>query len=70
MKFLLVVFPVLLAIASASPVLNHRPFEAVWSKRGSKRESSGNLDSFTVDLGYERYRGVSNVTTGLNIFKG
>lgn len=59
-------FSLLLAIGSASPALSHRPFDAVWSKR----ESSGNLDPLTVDLGYERYRGVSNITTGLNTFKG
>lgn len=66
MKHLPIVVPLLLSLVSASPVVNHRPFDTVWSKR----ESSESPNSLIVDLGYERYRGVSNVTTGLNTFKG
>lgn len=61
-----IVFPLLLSIGSAFPAFNHRPFDAVWSKR----ESSASPESLIVDLGYEQYRGVFNVTSGLNAFKG
>ena len=66
MKHLPIVSLLLLSLVSAFPAVNHRPFDTVWSKR----ESSGSPDSLVVDLGYERYRGVFNVTTGLNTFKG
>ena len=66
MKNLIIIFPLVLSIASAFPAFNHRPFDAVWSKR----QSSASPESLIVDLGYERYRGVFNVTTGLNTFQG
>ena len=66
MKNLIIIFPLLLSIGSAFPGFNHRPFDAVWSKR----QSSASPEPLIVDLGYERYRGVFNATTGLNTFKG
>ena len=60
---LLELFP----IVAASPY-NSRPFESLLNKRQLIQNTSAN--GLVVDLGYERYRGVANVSTGLNTWKG
>lgn len=65
MKCLLIVLALLLSFAYASLAFDHRPYDVVWNKR-----ETPSPDSLTVDLGYERYRGVPNVTSRLNVFKG
>lgn len=61
-----ILLSVLIAIASASPPFHSRPFDKVWNKR----ESPESPDPLVVDLGYERYRGLHDSTTGTNIFRG
>ncbi|KAL8724491.1 MAG: hypothetical protein Q9166_007925 [cf. Caloplaca sp. 2 TL-2023] len=65
--FVLVILYVL-ALASASPTYNPRPFDSFLNRR----QTTGNASSTApeVDLGYERYRGVADVRTGLNTFLG
>ena len=53
-------------IWAAAPRHNARAFDSLLMKR----QSSNDTDSLVVDLGYERYRGVSNQTTRLNTWKG
>ncbi|KAL8709781.1 MAG: hypothetical protein Q9220_005567 [cf. Caloplaca sp. 1 TL-2023] len=52
----------------ASPVFDPRPFDTHLIRRQSVDNSS--TTGPVVDLGYERYQGVANTTTGLNTFKG
>ena len=52
--------------AAAIPQYNARAFTPLLNKR----QDNSSLDALVVDLGYERYRGVANGTTGLNTWKG
>lgn len=56
------------ALVSSSPTYNARPFDHLLNRR----QSSGNSTPAApvVDLGYERYQGVANSTTGINTFQG
>ena len=65
--FLCVPVLVLLSFVSASP-FNVRPFESLLDKRQLIQNTSANGP--IVDLGYERYQGVANASTGLNTWKG
>lgn len=65
--FLYVLLLTLLSFASASP-FNARPFESFSHKRQLIENTSAN--ELIVDLGYERYQGVANASTGLNTWKG
>lgn len=68
MKFALTICAGLAVIASAAvPHYNSRAFDGVLSQRQTSMNISSNL---IVDLGYERYMGVANASTGLNTFKG
>ena len=68
MKFALTICAGLAVIASAAaPRYNSRAFDGVLSQRQTSTNTSSNL---IVDLGYERYMGVANASTGLNTFKG
>ena len=55
------------AAVSASAYSSPRPFDAVLSRRQTVVNATSAL---TVDLGYEVYHGVDNMSTGLHIFKG
>ena len=66
MRFRFVVFGALATIVSATPRYNSKVFDSV----RSKRQASEGASSFIVDLGYERYQGVANTSTGLNTWKG
>ena len=58
----------LISLAFAGiPHYNPRAFNAALSKRENADNSS---DALVVDLGYERYRGVANQTSGLNTWLG
>lgn len=55
-------------VSAATPSYNSGAFDKFLGKRQtSVDQSSSNL---VVDLGYERYMGVANVSTGLNTWKG
>ena len=56
----------ILALVSSSP-FNPRPFDRLLSSRQISFNTSNDL---IVDLGYERYQGVHNESTGLNTWKG
>ena len=66
MQFYTAVCTILAVVASATPRYNSKAFDGVLSKR----QSSGDSSSLVVDLGYERYLGVANASTGLNTWKG
>ncbi|KAL8825770.1 MAG: hypothetical protein Q9191_004216, partial [Dirinaria sp. TL-2023a] len=57
----------LFSAVAASPY-NGRPFESLRNKRQLIQNTSAN--GLVVDLGYERYQGVANASTGLNTWKG
>lgn len=67
-QLLLASIATLAAVVSPSPTYNARPFDNVLSRRQSSSNSS--TAAPVVDLGYERYQGVANASTGLNTFKG
>lgn len=52
-------------LVSASPIAS-QPFADLLTKR----EASNTDDNLTVDLGYSKYRGTFNATTGINSWKG
>lgn len=56
------------SVTLVTPHYNHEAFEDVLSKR----QGSGDLgnNGLVVDLGYERYQGVFNSSTGLNNWFG
>lgn len=57
----------LLALATTvTATYNPYPYDHVFQKRAASPSNS----SLEVDLGYEIYRGISNKTSGLNIFRG
>ena len=63
MKVFVLVFA---ALVRASPLDPH-PFDHLLAAREPAWSASSNL---IVDLGYERYQGVHNDSTGLNTWKG
>lgn len=69
MMFSLAVCAYLAAVASsATPSYNSKAFDKVLVKRQSSVDQSSS--SLVVDLGYERYMGVADVSSGLNTWKG
>ena len=69
MKLSIVIYASLATLVSAAiPSYESRTFDGLLTKRQSNVDQlSSNL---VVDLGYERYMGVANVSTGLNTWKG
>ena len=60
----------LLTLATAAvPRYNPKPFDAVLNRRQAS-SNDGSSSSLVIDLGYERYRGVFNKSTGLNNWFG
>lgn len=55
-------------VSAATASYNSRAFDGLLSKRQSTIDQS--VSSLVVDLGYERYMGVANLSTGLNTWKG
>lgn len=55
-------------VSAAVPNYNSRASDGLLSKRQSTVNQSSS--SLIVDLGYERYMGVANLSTGLNTWKG
>ena len=69
MRFLIIIYVWLLAAVSAANVrYNSRAFDSLLSKRQSNLSQSPS--TLLVDLGYDQYMGVANVSTGLNTWKG
>ncbi|KAL8753249.1 MAG: hypothetical protein Q9199_005181 [Rusavskia elegans] len=64
----LAVLSFLTPFISASPSYNARPFDSFLTRRQTPTNTS--LSAPEVDLGYERYQGVADPSTGLNTFKG
>lgn len=64
----LAVLSFLTSFISASPSYNARPFDSFLTRRQTPTNTS--LTAPEVDLGYERYQGVADPSTGLNTFKG
>ena len=60
-------FVIFIYAAWASPFSDGRAFDEALSKRGSEGYQVSPLD---IDLGHAVYKGVSNDTLGLNIWKG
>ncbi|KAL8669527.1 MAG: hypothetical protein Q9168_005887 [Polycauliona sp. 1 TL-2023] len=56
------------SLISAAPAYNARPFDSFLARRQAPSNTSSAAPE--VDLGYERYQGVADPTTGLNIFMG
>ena len=56
----------ILVISALATPFTPKPFDSILSKR----QSSSSSNNLVVDLGYERYQGVANSTTGLNTWKG
>ena len=54
--------------SAATPSYKSKAFDNLFSKRQSTVDQPSS--SLVVDLGYERYMGVANVSTGLHIWKG
>ncbi|KAL8698020.1 MAG: hypothetical protein Q9201_006798 [Fulgogasparrea decipioides] len=67
-RFLFAFFIFLFKIVSCSLIYNPRPFDTFLARRQSSEASSSAAPE--VDLGYERYQGVADPSTGLNTFKG
>ena len=55
-------------VSAATPSYNSKAFDNLFSKRQSTVDQSS--PSLLVDLGYERYMGVANASTGLHTWKG
>lgn len=69
MKFSFAICAYLAAVVSAAtPSYNSKAFDKFLGKRQTSVDQSSS--SLIVDLGYERYVGVVNVSTGLNTWKG
>ncbi|KAI4282223.1 MAG: hypothetical protein L6R38_003087 [Xanthoria sp. 2 TBL-2021] len=64
----LAVLSFLTSFISASPSYNARPFDSFLTRRQTPTNTSPTAPE--VDLGYERYQGVAEPSTGLNTFKG
>ena len=54
--------------SAATPSYNRKAFDNLFSKRESTVDQSSS--GLVVDLGYERYMGVANASTGLHTWKG
>ena len=70
MRFFVAAMYVCLAatVSAGTPSHNSRIFDRLLSKRQSTiNQSSSRL---VVDLGYDQYRGVANLSTGLDTWKG
>ena len=55
-------------VSAAVPSYNSKAFDNLLSKRQSTVDQSSS--SLVVDLGYGRYMGVANASTGLHTWKG
>ncbi|KAL9623697.1 MAG: hypothetical protein Q9204_007933 [Flavoplaca sp. TL-2023a] len=64
----LAILSLLASFPSAFPSYNARPFDSFLDRRQASSNASSTAPE--VDLGYERYQGVADPSTGLNIFKG
>ena len=64
----LTILSFLASFISAFPSYNARPFDSFLDRRQAPTNASSTV--LDVDLGYERYRGVADPSTGLNTFKG
>ena len=65
-QLVLTVCAAVISSVSATNVYRARSLKSVLSER----QSSGPSQNLVIDLGYERYQGVSNATTGLNDWFG
>ena len=54
--------------SAATPSYNSKAFDNLFKKRQNTVDQSSS--SLVVDLGYERYMGVANASTGLHTWKG
>ena len=69
MRFSIAIHAFLAAgVSAATPSYNSKVFDALLSKR--QRTVDPLSSSLVVDLGYEQYMGVANLSTGLNTWKG
>ncbi|KAF6240138.1 hypothetical protein HO173_001748 [Letharia columbiana] len=69
MRFFIAIHAYLAAVISAAtPSYNSKAFDGLLSKRQSTVTQSSS--SLVADLGYAQYMGVSNLSTGLNTWKG
>lgn len=59
---------ILTSVTSTTPSYNPRPFDRVKSMR--QLSASRTATDLIVDLGYERYQGILNSSTGLNNWFG
>ncbi|KAL8650963.1 MAG: hypothetical protein Q9226_004923 [Calogaya cf. arnoldii] len=64
----LAILSFLASFVVAFPSYNARPFDSFLSRRQTPTNTSSTAPE--VDLGYERYRGVADPSTGLNTFLG
>ena len=55
-------------VSAATPSYNSKAFDNLFNKRQSTVNQSSS--SLVVDLGYERYMGAANASTGLHTWKG
>ena len=55
-------------VSAANPSYNSNAFDNLFNKRQSTVDQSSS--SLVVDLGYGRYMGVANKSTGLHTWKG
>ncbi|KXT02674.1 hypothetical protein AC578_1170 [Pseudocercospora eumusae] len=68
---LLFVLLVLASFVAAKPTqYNSRPYHHFLQTRQEYGTQSNNASAIEIDLGYSIYRGISNSTSGLNIYKG
>ena len=69
MRFFVAMYVCLAAVVSAAtPNYNSKTFDGLLSKRQSTVNRSS--PRLVVDLGYDQYMGVANLSTGLNTWKG
>ena len=69
MHFSIAIYAYLAVVVStATPSYNSKAFDILLSKRQTTSDQPSS--SLVVDLGYERYMGVANSSTGLNTWKG
>ncbi|KAI4235596.1 MAG: hypothetical protein LQ352_008077 [Teloschistes flavicans] len=67
--FFSVAWSILFTIVSSAPGFESRPFDQLLARRQSSNATSSTAAP-QVDLGYERYQGFANATSGLNYFLG
>ncbi|KAL8664202.1 MAG: hypothetical protein Q9202_003280 [Teloschistes flavicans] len=67
--FFPVAWSILFTIVSSAPGFESKPFDQLLARRQSSNSTSSTAAP-QVDLGYERYQGFANATSGLNYFLG